>query len=528
MQKPRIFKLMVFILLAGSAAGLLSFPLWLDSPRRSNPNDPKSFNFHTPVPFPTVYTAPPVASVTMTMTFSITPTFSVSPTYAGTATPTPTASPTPSVTSTPPKWYDGESAPYRLSDLNASADTDLSPGKGALGISEASAGGGAAGSSNYLKITCSAGAGTWYDRAVLATSGAPLDLASVNTLSLYIRVPSNACANSFHPAIQMRCSGAYPNDRSAGLTATAYLVGTTALSYDSWIELRIPLAAFVGPNSDGGSFPAAGLNAMTALVIAASDGMFGGGGDLPLSEIHVDQISFLNLTTPPAVSSRGMMFDDFENASSTLWARQAWQFSADGLPCTPTTSVSFPGAAAAPIDLGGNSLSACHAGHMMGTQSSAAPCVWSPSPPDPWPLVRMMVDMWQGPLNLSNNAIVTGLPASGAHGMRIRMKRGTASPGQLYSIQLLRTATNADWDNYHFRVLDDDLSTSWQTYQVAFPPDGQAAGFQNHASNATELFWGQEGWGAPATWQRSDFLKLIIRVKNGGTFDVWVDDIEFY
>lgn len=518
MKRSPILGLAVVAIISSLSVRLHAFGFWLESPSRSNPNDPKGMNYHPAV---SAFNTPgPAATSTPTASFT------ASPTAAGTFTQTPTMTSTPTTTPAPPTWYNGESAPYRLADLSPAIDTDITPGKGQMGISEATAGGGANGSATYVKVTFSAGSGTWYGRAVLG--GPTLDASSSNTLSLWIRVPSNGCTTGFHPSIQLRTTGAWPNDRSAALTATAYLKNTTSLGYDTWVQVQIPLSAFIGPNPDGGTFSSPGLAAITAVVICAWDGMFSSNGAAPSSEIHVDDIRFLTLGTPPPASGRGVMFDDFENAGSTLWMHQAWGFSADGLPCTPTTSVSFPPAATAPVDLGGNSLSACHAGHMAGFQNPASPCVWSPAPLDPWPLVRMMVDLWSSPLNLSNNNIVGGLPATGAKGMIIRMKKGVTSPGQLYTIQLLRTATFGDWDNYHFRVADADLTSSWKEFRVAFPPDGQPAGTQTHTANATELYWAQEGWGAPAAWQRTDFLKMIIRAKNGGNFDLWVDDIEFY
>jgi hypothetical protein len=73
----------------------LAFPLWLDSPTRDNPADPKApghkeavFPLNVPTPTPTVT---PTASITPTWTSS--PTFSASPTYSSSPTSTPTHTP---------------------------------------------------------------------------------------------------------------------------------------------------------------------------------------------------------------------------------------------------------------------------------------------------------------------------------------------------------------------------------------------------------------------------------------------------
>jgi hypothetical protein len=101
MEKPRHFKAWM-VLAFGTAlvafANLaVAFPFWLDSPRRSNPHDPKSTLYKVTVVYhsPTyTYTISPTLTATPTLTASPTTTPSHTQTLFVTATDSPTASPT--------------------------------------------------------------------------------------------------------------------------------------------------------------------------------------------------------------------------------------------------------------------------------------------------------------------------------------------------------------------------------------------------------------------------------------------------
>ena len=233
---------------------------------------------------------------TVSPTFSISPTFSASPTPLGPATNTPTASPTPLG---PLKLYDGDTAGTKLAD--GSINTSPAPASGGhIGLSEVSAGGGAASTTNYLRLTMSADVGAGYGNSTTMLAVAPwTPEPGYNALSFYVRIPSNSCTTSFRPMIQLLSTGgAYPDDHSLPVTVTAYLSGTTTMSYDTWIQVIIPLTAFLGPNYEGGSFPASRLSTINGFQIQEFQGSINADNSIPLSELHIDQVQFVNLGSP--------------------------------------------------------------------------------------------------------------------------------------------------------------------------------------------------------------------------------------
>ena len=509
--------------------------LWLDSPSgRDNPHDPKSALFHATTQ-PTLPIAP---FNSPTPTFTPTPTFSFSASPAGTLTntPTPSASPssTPSPSATPTPilplvLYDGDTAGKTLADGTFSTSTAPT---GQAGLSEAGPDG-AASTSNYMRLTLTAAAGSWYGEGTYYTAGGPYDASSYDALRFYVRVPSLSCSSSFRPMMQLLSNGTYPSDHSLPVTVTAYIDGSSILGYDAWTQVTIPLSAFLGSNYEAGSFSAADLSSVTGFQVQQFAGSVNNDGSIPPSEVHIDQVQFIKLASLPPVSSLGRLFEDFENPAHTEWNTYKWQVAMDSVTCTPQTSFSFPvgGVGNSPIDSGGNSLTVCHAGHIAGYVNANTSC-------GPYPYANMAA--YFSPVgsgnyvDLAGNASVNFSPATGAHGMIFRMKTSAPNSGQVY---LLRLHTKADetannFDDYKVWISDSSsdlnpVTSTWKTFVATFPANNSSP--TPYGGSNTSLSFAQSGWGTPEPWDQSHLEYITIMPNNTGlNYDLWVDDIEFY
>jgi hypothetical protein len=551
-MKASHFTAFLALLAAGACVRLMAdIPfLWLDAPTsRDNAHDPKSDLYRpSPLFFPsatprgTATDTPSFSpSPTAPGTFTITPTPSASPSASQTSTATPTPSPSPTASPTPQgplKLYDGDTVGYRLSDGAYSTSTNFAAGQ--AGLSESSVGGGAQSSGSYMRLTMTGGAGTSYGEGTYYTSGGPFNVsANYNALSFYVRVPSNGCTTSFRPMMQLLSNGGYPYDHSLPVTVTCYLSGTSALSYDTWTQVIIPLTAFLGSNYEGGTFTAAALSSIAGFQVQAFQGQIYSDGSIPPSEVHIDQVQFVNLSPAslPGLSSHGRVFDDFENQQHTEWNTYRWQVAQDPITCTPQTSFSFPvgGVGNIPIDAGGNSLTACHAAHIQGFVNGNTSC-----PSSVYPYANMAAYFSPNGagnyVDLHNNSFVNFSPNVGAHGLIFRMKTSLPNHGQVYLVRLHRHADELanNYDDYQVWVSDSSadpnpVTSTWKAFMATFPAEGSSPPNLNTGSGATQLGFAQQGWGTPESWSSSDLEYITIMPNSiGQTFDLWVDDIEFY
>ena len=503
----------------------------------------------------------PTSTPTATETFTESATLTISATQSGTSTLTPTptitntSTPTPSLTATQTPlsttyvWYDGDVPGAELKDGTGSASTAPT---GSIGMIE-TAGTGPAGGTHFLDVTFSAGATTGWGSAAYYHAGAPIDLSSYNTLTFYMRTPSNSCAihDAFRPAVKLNFPAAYPADHSEPVTATAYVVGAGEPTPDTWVKVEIPLSAFFGFNDNGVNIVPASLTLTTGVTFAAPNSMFNNGAAL-YCELQIDKVQFEQRTTNiPVVGNVGLVLDDFENTQSNLWGGGAWQLeygfncSAQGL---SSTTITYPpgqpvteGATMPPVtDSNGNTISPCHAGHIAGTLGQTG--VDCPKNSGNWSIADLRTyfstagwtTVTAKAIDLTNNNYVRGLAATGAVGMKIYLKT-TVHSGQYYQIQLVTTdsVNNGSWDHYSYQIGDKDAGgltdSNWHLYTMPFPTGAAAmAGANPHSGSTTQLWWGQAGWGNSIAWTQNDFMQLKIRVMNPGAFDLWVDDVSFY
>ena len=209
----------------------------------------------------------------------------------------------------------------------------------------------------------------------------------------------------------------------------------------------------------------------------------------------------------------------------------------DSITCTTQTNFTFPvgGVGNTPIDTPGNSLTACHAAHIAGYVNANTTC-----PSSIYPYANMAAYFSPNGsgnyVDLSNNNWVNFSPSTGAHGMVVRMKTSLPGNGQVYLVRLHRKAdeTASNFDDYQVWISDaasdpNPVTSSWKSFVMTFPTDGTMPPNLNTGSGATQLGFAQQGWGTPETWSRSDLEYITIMPNNiGMTFDLWVDDIEFY
>lgn len=456
----------------------------------------------------------------------------------GTATPTAlgtfTITPTPTIPAVDLNglWYDGESTGHTLSSGNYVG----SNAAGAIGVSELT-GAGALGTSHYMQITFCPKTGLTYAEATYDSAIAPYDVTSYDALSFFMRIPgagpSCATCNNLRVDVALVVSGAYPNDRSLPVTTTAYLEGVSNLSQGQWARVVIPLSAFVGPNYNGGSF----TNGMLGIIqgvrfqvspnraVPALTGIQGGAVD-------IDEIRFIVAGSRPT-GPAGLTLDDFESKLRTQWGGTTMKLAGGGDgACTGVSKNAyvFPSALGqVAVTSGGTTDTPCGAAHMSGSLGSG-PCGAT------WPYITLFEDLkptYGDTVDLSGNSWIPSLPSAGAAGLRFRAKVG-AKTGQTYQIVLERIGTATTGNNHFFVSISDQAIPvgTWWTFEINFPADNT---YSIHTDpQQTELFWGQApvsaGYavGTQVKWFRDDFYRLSIAPVRAGSFDLWVDDIEFY
>lgn len=259
------------------------FPLWLDSPKRSNPLDPKGA-FYTPVV--------PIAPFN---TPTSTPTSGGAP---ATATPTPTATAT--ATSSAPGW------PVKYEDLESGTGTTFYDGAAAgasvaSSLSTAAAHGGA--KSAFLAVnTAAAGAGLGWAYSGFGTNYAPVNAMGATRLQFWVKTDQ---ALSFKVSIK---EGTAPKEE--------WVSSNVALSASAaWQLVDLPLASgwtIKAPVAGGNS-------AMDLDNIEYFNVTFG--ADIPAALVYVDDIAFSNASvptpTPTATLGWPRKYEDLEAAAGT-------------------------------------------------------------------------------------------------------------------------------------------------------------------------------------------------------------------
>ncbi len=526
------------------AGALAAFPLWLDAPARVNPSDPKSslaLPTNTPMP-PATATAsptnvPPGSTATPTPTPTVTPSFSASP--------TPSQTPVTSY-----RWYDGDTPGALGADIVYSTG-----GTSAAATDEFVLGGGYGGSNYYTKLALTV---TGYYADGTLNRAAPVDVSAFSSLDFYMRVPSST-GGCFTGGVVLMGTGIAPNDYSRPVTITAYIVGGGPVTVDAWMHVRIPLSAFYGDNHHLGVFSAGDLASVSGVRFLPYYNDFDGSGNFN-GEAHFDDITFINTAAPERLV--GWIFSDFETSDRSNWGTywsaysdrtggaggtEEWPSSEcivngdpDGM--TTVSALNYPVYPAGPQDSGGGPDTPCTAAHIEGMKGDDGDCVnvWS----DPsccgdgtgtiqhWSYVGMGASFDP---SLAQAAIdVTGAQYLGAvpTGLRIKAKAGPShQAGQNYILTIQQGQATCGGCEFQTRISDADLQPagSWVSIDIPFPPVGtlgKAAG-----DPAIDTTFGQPSWVAGASEITWDFnLKQVgIGVEmDEMTFDIWVDDIQFY
>ena len=556
MKKSAPIKVTGLLLLLSAAAILGAFPLWLDSPVRSNIHDPKSPK-HTPVPVGTPSDTPtisPSPSITRTATQSNTFTPSPTPTHSATTTPTPVTV----------LYYDGESAGAAVStggSVGSSYDNSVSGTVGGINIFETS-GTGAAGTTHFLSMTFSASAGhVQWGQVNFTNATSPMDVSAYDSLSFFVRIPKSACPGVLRAQVQLitNASG-FPNDRSIPVTITSYLAdGAQVLGYDQWVHVVVPLTAMIGPNwNPPGTFPASDLTAVTGVQFRGWEGSGNGTGmyqhdptantfTFPgTAQMDIDQISFLQ-GSAPAQRSFSPVFDDFQLTFDNLWSGGAWTADAEPGPCpvsgaTPTSLIFPSNVATPPVDVSGDTF-ACNVGHFKGSLNSNpdATCNTTTGYADIYAFLNPFGQNSSVDLSGDGGNILAAFFPSGVHGLSVTLKVG-AKTGQCYQVHVgtMDSFNDLGRNDFRFQIMDSDFpaANTWKTYQVNFPADGSTPGFQSDAPysettrpyNQTILTFLQGPQGAqPAlAFNKNVLHEILFSAMNPGAFDLYISNVSFY
>lgn len=549
---------------------------WLDKPKgRSNRNDPKSPLFYvteTPVP------------IGSTATFTRTPTLTATPTMGtgGGATATFTPTPTSAVTGWP-TIYDGDNVALGGNYYMAITGT----GQG--GVVESS-GSGAHGSGIYAHVTLAAAA---YAGAVIFNTGydaggvpqfhdaSPGNPDGVVSLELSLRIPAGS-GNCYPPAVKLVSDNGLNQYQSKPVTITPYIVetggvasGPAIMKPGIWYTARIPLSVFLGDNGQAGAdnhnFTNADLARLHGVAIQPMNGAYDDTGAFS-GEIDVDDIKLVG-TAAPAGTGYSTVVDTFESVKGqTLWGNY-WSLNADSVTChSPVTSLSYGTNGQSPVDAGGNTNgSACRSAHLYGylTQAngdygpSVPPCS---SANNDYGYLNVSASLHPNstastfyPVDLSNNTWVPSLPAGGATGLRLWLKRGPNCGNTVIKVFLERASANGG-DQFFVLIRTADIpNTHFKKFELPFPNDGQQSstggawpppsgnntppppgGTACHADagdpavvaqlTSSELWWGQPWYfGTKKAWGRTDFTQVGVgAIERGSTVDIYIDDVEFY
>ena len=338
--------------------------------------------------------------------------------------------------------------------------------------------------------------------------------------------------------------GSINTGSSVLVTATAYTNG--AFSSGVWRHVVIPLAAFNGTNAWGNPYSlTTNANLVDAVMVAPSfprnfhyfaAGPYWVFRDIPPASytpdtVDLDDIQFQALP-PLAIKQLSPIFDAFISPDGITQWGTSWSTFADSFACvTPTSSFSFPGAGAVPVDGISGPLNACFSGHIAGTLGAAdgatAPCAATDLSS-----LGMGTDLNVGgaPVNLTTVSELS-LTAGAIAGLSFYLKNGPSATAVDVDI-VVRKASVAALNNsahYRHRVLASALSTgTWTYFQIDFPPTGVAG--TNLLSSFGQPSWAA-GSGASVPWDTSDVLQIQVMpapTTRGQNFDILVGQMAFY
>lgn len=461
------------------------------------------------------FAAPPTPTPTVTQT--------ATPNYSPTATPT-------NVAGFSGIWYDGDTAGAMLSDVTLGNDPTCT-------VAEQASGGF---SGKYILGSFSVAAAGYYSAFDIARGGLTgVNVSAFDTLDFKVKVPSSG-GGCLAGAVVLVGAGAAPNAYSKPVTITVYTNPGGPVSVDQWIDVRVPMAAFTGPNyvtaPAAGSFSAADFAAITAVRFEPfhtdynADGSFTGA-------MGVDNVVFSVGAPAPAQHNVGALISDFEQNTASNWGNYWSSYNDQDVPdfaCTPAAPSSrvFPSSkTVAPIVMDGTGGvdTPCSYGRIAGhkggdgTGAGAGTCGtnnWS------YAGMGLMFDPTGGSAAVDVPAAIGFTPS----GFKFKYRAGPTDPGtQTYLITYVlappqNTAGGAEWQA---RI---SPTTSWQTTTVMFPAPGTVG---NTATiSATSL--GQPSWVSGAsvlTWDATSLTlskQWAIAPENGNmNYDIEIDDLQF-
>ncbi len=446
------------------------------------------------------------------------------PTQVSTFTPSPTLTRTPTPASGADLiWYDGDTAGAMAADVTFVNETSTSM------VSEAASGGYGGGA--YYNVSYNVPAAGYFSSADIARPAT--DVSAFNQLEFRLRVPSSG-GGCFNGGVQLVTGGTAPNDRSRPVTVTVY--AASALAGDTWVHVRVPLAAFNGPNHQmpSYSFSASDLTGITAVRFVPyyndynADGSFTGG-------VGVDSVIFSVGAPAPAQRALGPLLSNFETNTASNWGGFWTSYTDQDAPdfaCAPAapTSRIFPSSASvAPImsDGAGAAFTPCSYGRIAGhkggdgTGSGAGTCGtnnWSYSG------MGLNFDPAGGTASVDVPTAIGFTPSA----LRFRIKTGTNhQAGQQYIITLTLNAPQNTCGGCEWQLQFEPTAT-WQTVTAPFPANGTVG----TGVTPSQTAWGQPSWaGTPLTWDATTwtlFRQIAIAPANSNQdFDAHWDDIEF-
>ena len=362
-----------------------------------------------------------------------------------------------------------------------------------------------------------------------------------------------------------------PNPNVAAWSGTPGLVEDgTYLVPGKWYTAIIPLTAFEGYNN----IPTPGSATLTAATLATAIGVqvqpanYGNTGVIAGS-LWIGGIAFTTTVNAnaPAAGSNGFsgLYSDFEDGTAAAWGGY-WSANVDTF-----TSSTCPGLVPPPGS--GTNCTTCQSSIVYSAVTDTAGTTGSNTPgtdgllwgwlgtengqygtpncgvgSGDYPFLNMSANVYNvvapalASINLSNNSVITTLPATGATGLAWDMKVGAnCDPSATFGVVIATTQTANTGNVYYVEVQvgsgANDLTTSWKHYNVNFPASGYVssgttAGVTYHSGSGgpTELNWNQAQYSDySSTWGLTDVSQVGVAAYTHGTeAQVYIDNIQFY